>query len=80
MNGGYTGTSKRMVPNELPGSGKPIEFTGYWKSLRSCSKCGKKMWENGKETHCIGEFEEITDENGEESNAENVKRESNGDL
>jgi len=46
----------------------------------TCRKIAKKMWENGKETHCIGEFEEITDENGEESNAENVKRESNGDL
>ena len=61
MNGGYTGTSKRMVPNKLPGSGKPVEFTGYWKSLRKCSKCGRHMWENGKETHCIGEFEQITE-------------------
>ena len=57
MNGGYTGTSKRMVPNKLPGSGKPIEFTGYWKSLRTCSKCGKKMWENGSNTRCICELQ-----------------------
>ena len=58
MNGGYAGTSKRMVPNKLPGSGKPVEFIGYWKSLRTCSKCGKKMWENGEQTRCICELRE----------------------
>ena len=61
MNGGYSGTSKVMTPYKLSGSGLPIELKGYWQSLRKCSKCGRHMWENGKETHCIGEFEEITE-------------------
>lgn len=66
-NQGYSGTSKKMIPNKLPGTGKPIWLTGYWQSLRRCKECGKKMWENGKQTRCICELKDYIEEKGEKS-------------
>jgi len=73
MNSGYSGTSRQMVPNKSINSKLPKQLAGSWPSLRKCNKCGKKMWENGKETHCICEFQEKTEEKENEAMVKTLK-------